>query len=289
MQGVPTAEIMEAVRRIEIRARRAVTEQLAGSWRSAFQARGIEFSEVREYQDGDDVSMVDWRLTARFGTPYVKQFTEERQQSVFLLVDGSGSMDFGRGAQRREYVAEIATVIALAAETQRDRVGALVFTDRTEAYVRPAVGRRHVLRIAREILGCEPSSAETDLAAGLRALSRAPLGRSLVFVLSDLFADDFTDQLAAVAQRHEVVVLDVLDPLESELSVSAPLHLIDAESGATRRITRQQISGFNASARERREELHAACTRTGADVVPLEIGGDYVGPISNLFDRRRRA
>lgn len=281
-------DLMAQVWRIELRARRAVSQELAGAWRSSFHGRGIEFAEVREYQDGDSLAMVDWHLTARFGTPYVKLFTEERQQGVFLLVDGSASIDFGSAGQtKRAFIAELAAVLALSANQAKDRVGLMIFTDAEELHVRPAMGDRHALRMVRDLLTFTPRSHATDLAKALRGLCNAPMRRSIVFVISDLHSANFQAELSRLAQRHEVVVLDTLDPLELDLPRTAPLALVDLESGATARLGGRAQRSFGERNGGAREELRTECRRLGVDVAELVVGEDFVPVLGHLFDRRQ--
>ncbi len=208
-------EVLRRVRRIEIRTRRLVEESLAGSYHSVFKGRGMEFAEVREYEPGDDVRSIDWNVSARMGHPFVKKFTEERELTVVLVVDGSGSQRFGTAESTKlQLAAEISALLAFSAIRNGDRVGLLLFTDRVERFVPPRKGREHGLRVIREVLAFEPEGRGTDLGRALTVLQRVVPKRAVVFVVSDFQDDAFERPLRVAARKHDVVALRTSDPRE---------------------------------------------------------------------------
>lgn len=281
------ADLMEKVRRIEIRTRRIVQNQTAGAWQASFKGRGIEFAEVREFQEGDELRAIDWNVSARMNSPYVKLFTEEREQNVFLLVDRSSSGDFGTaGVTKAELAAEVAAVLAFSATMNKDRVGLLLYSDREELHLDPARGHQHVLRIIRELLSPGPESRKTDLAGGIEWLLKGTLRRSIVFILSDLMTADFSHPLRTLAQRHEVVVLQVSDPLERKMPKLPALAVTDLETGLPHRIARGGSRRLAKRVEKRQEELLSTCRRSGVDLLQLDTATDYLPAIMELFARR---
>jgi uncharacterized protein (DUF58 family) len=230
-----TPELLAQVRRLTIRSRRAVEEIFAGAYRSAFRGQGLEFAEVREYVAGDDVRTIDWNVTARAGRPFVKRHDEERELTVVIALDCSGSLAFGsRGRSKRETAAEAGALLALAASRSRDRVGLLLFTDRIELYLPPSKVRARALRVVRELLAFEPQGRGTDLGQALSFLGRVLRRRALVFLLSDWIAPPFDRELAFLGRRHEVTVLTVRDPMELEWPSVGLLTVQDLETGRER-------------------------------------------------------
>ena len=239
------SELMEKVRRIEIRTRRIVQNRTAGAWHASFKGRGIEFAEIREFQEGDEVRSIDWNVSARLGSPYIKLFTEEREQNVFFLVDRSASGQFGSGEMTKaEYTAEVAAVLAFSATLNKDRVGLLLFSDQEELHLDPARGHRHVLRIIRELLAFEPKSQKTDLGAGIEHLLKTTLKRSIVFILSDLITPEFDKPLRALSRKHEVILLHVTDPIERSLPNIPALSISDLETGEVTRLRRKDAQSL---------------------------------------------
>lgn len=280
-------ELMQKVRRIEIRTRRIVQSRTAGAWQASFKGKGIEFAEVREFQEGDEVRTIDWNVSARLGSPYIKLFTEEREQNVFFLVDRSASGDFGSGAvTKTDLIAEVAAVLAFSATLNKDRVGLLLFTDREELHLEPARGHRHVLRIIRELLAFETESKRTDLAAGIEMLLKTTLRRSIVFIVSDLITPSFEKPLRALTQRHEVIVLHVSDPLERALPKVPALSITDLETGTTSRLSPRHARALAERSLASRTAASSLCRRTGADFVPLDTATDYLPAVISLFERR---
>ncbi len=287
-------EFLARIRRLEIRARRLVANRLLGEYHSVFRGRGIEFSEVRQYEPGDDVRAIDWNVTARMGAPYIKKYVEERELTVLLAVDVSASSAFTTtGISKRELAAEVAATLAFSAAANNDRVGLVAFSDRVEEYVPPAKDRRHVLRIVRELLYLEPQGRGTDIAAALAYIARVRKRRAIVFLLSDFFDEGYEKQLRAAAVRHEIVALTLNDPREEELPDVGLLDLQDAETGAvvtvdtSDRRVREAYARRAAEARERRRRSFAA---SGVEEIALRTDQPYVAPLLRAFrahDRRR--
>ena len=281
------SELMEKVRRIEIRSRRIVQNRTAGAWHASFKGRGIEFAEIREYQQGDEMRAIDWNVSARLGSPYIKLFTEEREQKVFFLVDRSASGQFGSGdTTKAEFTAEVAAVLAFSATLNKDKAGLLLFSDQEELQLDPARGHRHVLRIIRELLAFEAKSPRTDLAAGIEHLLKTTLKRSIVFILSDLITPPFEKPLRALARKHEVILLHISDPIERELPKIPALSITDLETGEVCRLTGGEARGLAERTSARADEIARSCRRAGVDYVPLDTATDYLPAIIALFQRR---
>ena len=281
------SELMEKVRRIEIRTRRIIQNRTAGAWHASFKGRGIEFAEIREFQEGDEVRSIDWNVSARLGSPYIKLFTEEREQNVFFLVDRSASGQFGSGEMTKaEYTAEVAAVLAFSATLNKDRVGLLLFSDQEELHLDPARGHRHVLRIIRELLAFEPKSQKTDLAAGIEHLLKTTLKRSIIFILSDLITPEFDKPLRALSRKHEVILLHVTDPIERSLPNIPALSISDLETGEVTRLRRKDAQSLAIRTSEDSSALAKKCLRAGVDYVPLDTAVDYLPAIVGLFDKR---
>ena len=224
------ADVLRQVKTIELRTRRLVNTLFSGEYRSTFRGHGMEFAEVRAYQQGDDYRSIDWNVSARMGSPYVKTFMEERELTVLLVVDRSGSEEFGAPVSKSERGVEVAAVLALAAARQKDRVGALIFSGGIDHVVPPRKGRLHVLRIIRDLLAFRPVDRGTNIAAALAYASRLLRHRSIVVVLSDFRAPGWEDQLGRIGRKHEVVAITVDDPREFELPEAGWIELEDAES-----------------------------------------------------------
>ncbi|MEI6713641.1 MAG: DUF58 domain-containing protein [Verrucomicrobiota bacterium] len=287
-------EILRKIRRLELRTRGRVEAAFSGQYRSVFKGRGMNFEEVREYQAGDEVRTIEWNVTARFGEvrgeAYVKKFTEERELSVLLVVDVSGSGDFGSVNQsKRELAAEVACVLAFSAIRNNDKVGLLLFSDRVELYVPPQRGRRHVLRIVREILFFEPSSRGTDLAGALERLSRVLHRRSVVFLFSDFQAPDFSRQLGLSARRHDLVALPLVDPREETLPDLGTIRLEDAETGELLEVATGDPSVRDAYAQavaSRSVALLKQFRQQRVDAVPLRTDRDWLPALQTFFRTR---
>ncbi len=285
-------ELLARIRRLEIRARKAVANVFLGEYHSVFRGRGIEFSEVRQYEPGDDVRAIDWNVTARMGAPYIKKYVEERELNVMLAVDVSASSAFTTtGMTKRELAAEVAATLAFAAVANNDRVGLIAFSDRIEKFVPPGRDRRHVLRILRELLYLEPQGRGTDIAGALSYLARVTRRRSIVFLLSDFFDEGYEPQLRAAAARHEVIALTLADAREASLPDVGLLELHDAETGA-RVLLDTSDAGVRRAYAERAAERAAGRRRSlataGVDEIVLDTGGSYVEPLLRAFRARER-
>jgi uncharacterized protein (DUF58 family) len=284
-------EILRQVKAIELRTRGLVGTLFAGEYRSVFRGQGMEFAEVRAYEAGDDFRTIDWNVSARLGSPYVKTFTEERELTLMLVVDRSGSTRFGEPVSKAGLAVEVASVLALAAAYHNDRVGALLFADEVERVIPPRKGRRHALRVIRDLLAFEPEGTRTNLAASLSYASRLLRHRSIVVVLSDFIAEGWDRPLRRLASRHEVVAITVDDPREHTLPDSGWIEMQDAETG--RRVlvdtgSRDVRQRLRALADRRREERIRTLTASGADLVALQTGTDYALPLRRAFALRAR-
>ncbi|MBK8165864.1 MAG: DUF58 domain-containing protein [bacterium] len=281
------AEILAAVRRIEIRTRRLVDEVFSGEYHSVFKGVGMEFREVREYVPGDDVRAIDWNVTARTGQPFVKLYDEERELTVILAVDLSRSGRFGSGGRTKmEVAAELCGVLAFAAIANKDKVGLVMFSDRVERFIPPAKGRSHVLRLIRELLTFEPEGRGTDLDEPLRLLGSVLKRRATVFLVSDFWAGDFTTTLSVLARRHDVVAVRVRDPREAELPASGLVEWIDAESGACALVDTSWLPlrrRLAARVAARDEFLLRLFQSRGVDLVDVDATGSYVEPLRRFF------
>jgi len=288
-----TNELLRRVRRIEIKTRALSNDVFAGAYHSAFKGHGMSFSEVREYQFGDDVRDIDWNVTARTGRPHVKVYEEERELTAMLLIDVSRSLIFGtRRRTMQELVAEIAATIAFSAIRNDDKIGAIFFSDKVEKFIPPKKGRRHILYILRELLNFEPTSQKTDVGVGTEYLMRAIRKRCIAFVMSD-FMDpaDFSKPLRIAAHKHDVVAVKVMDRRMAELSDVGLLKVEDAETGRTRyvdtssRRVRDAYRAWWAGQEERLRNLFAHC---GVDYAEVATESDYVVALQRLFARRVR-
>ena len=289
--SVVSQEVLKQVKTIELRTRGLVASLFAGEYRSTFRGQGMEFAEVRAYEIGDDYRTIDWNVSARLGSPYVKTFTEERELTVLLVVDHSGSTRFGEPRTKAGLAAEVAAVLALAAARQSDRVGALLFSDRVEQVIPPRKGRRHALRVIRDLVAFAPAGRTTDLAASLTYAVRLLNHRSIVVVLSDFLAPNWERPLQRLAARHEVVAVTVDDPRELAFPPSGWLDLEDAETGRRVMVNAgdREVRGRLASLALRRvEERRRALAAAGVDHVALVTGQDYALPLRRGFALRAR-
>jgi uncharacterized protein (DUF58 family) len=288
-------EVMRQIRRLHLRARRAVQTLLGGEYHSAFKGTGLSFEEVREYQPGDDVRGIDWNVTARMGTAFIKRYVEERELTVILAVDVSGSQRFGTQQQpKRTVAAELAALIAFCAISNNDRVGLMAFTDRVERYVPPNKGTRHVLRLLRDILFFEPERTGTDLTAALDHLNKAQKRRAIVFLVSDFHADGYTDSLRRAARQHDLIAVRVADPREQQWPNVGLVRVEDAETGHQQVIdtgSRGFRDGFAARTAERRAAFLKAARGAQADLIDVSTDGKHFDALLKFFrtrDRRNR-
>ena len=285
-------EILEKVRLIEIRSRNVVNDLFAGEYHSAFKGRGMEFAEVREYLRGDDVRTIDWNVTARTGSPYVKVFDEEREQTVMLLVDASASGAFGSVRQMKgEVGVEISALLAFAAIKNNDRVGLLIFTDVVEVFVPPKKGRKHVLRVIRELLYFQPQGKRTSITNALDYLEKVLHRRSVVFLISDFIDEHYERSLQLMRRRHDLVAVSLFDPRERALPDVGFINLQDAETGEQFLVDsgRQEVRAYFARQQEQEDERRRALfLRNGVDEVSIDITKPYVDPLVRLFHARVR-
>jgi len=289
------ADVMRQVRRLQLRARRAVQTLLGGEYHSAFKGTGLSFEEVREYQPGDDVRGIDWNVTARTGTAFIKRYVEERELTVLLAVDVSGSQSFGTRRQpKRAVAAELASLIAFCAIGNNDRVGLVAFTDRVERHVPPGKGTRHVLRLLRDVLFFEPERTGTDLTVALDHLNKAQKRRAIVFLISDFHGDGYTDSLRRAARQHDLIAVRVADPLEQAWPNVGLVRVEDAETGRQRLIDtsgRRFRDEFAARAEDRRAAFRKAARGAQADLIDVSTDGTHFDALLKFFrarDRRRR-
>ena len=286
-----TSEIIKKVRKIEIKARGLSANVFAGQYHSAFKGRGMAFSEVREYQYGDDVRDIDWNVTARFHRPYVKVFEEERELTVMLMIDVSGSQDFGTQRQmKRDMVTEIAATIAFSAIQNNDKIGVVFFSDRIEKYIPPKKGRKHILYIIREMLDFQPQSRRTDVKQALEFLTSVAKRRCTAFMLSDFYdRQDFLQPLQIANRKHDVVALQVYDIRARELPNIGLVRVMDAETGHEQYIDTSSRSLRQAHERywqTRQKQLHETMNKSNVDLVSIATNEDYVKALLLLFKQR---
>ena len=284
------ADLIKKVRQIEIKARGLTKHIFAGEYHSAFKGRGIAFSEVREYQYGDDIRSIDWNVTARFNHPYVKVFEEERELTVMLLIDVSGSGSFGtQGSFKHDVMTEVAAVLSFSAIFNNDKIGVIFFSDRIEKFIPPQKGRKHILVIIRELLNFRPESSKTDLGVPLRFLTNAIKKRCTAFILSDFFAPDFEEALRIASNKHDIAAIKVYDPAETAIPDIGMIKISDAETGMEKWIdTSSKMSRF-AYARwwnDHITSINNMFRKCGVDSAFISTGDDYVKPLIKLFEKR---
>ncbi len=285
-----TADLLKRVRRIEIVTRRFVNDVMAGEYHSVFKGRGMEFDEVREYQQGDDIRTIDWNVTARTGVPHVKRYVEERELTVMLVVDASSSQGFGTGRWMKSALAtELCAVVAFSAIRNNDRVGLLMFTDRVEQFIPPKKGKRHVLRVIRELLAFRPRHSGTDMTAALDYIGKVLTRKSVVFVISDFLAQNIRKPLSVANKRHDLVAISIHDPREREMPPAGLIEFEDAETGETLTLDTSSAAvrrEFSAGAEKERESLKNMLRSLGVDHINLSTGEDYSGRLIRFFRER---
>ena len=289
MEG--SSDLLRRVRQIEIKTRGLSSNIFAGEYHSAFKGRGMAFSEVREYQYGDDIRDIEWNVTARFSKPYVKVFEEERELTVMLLVDVSGSLNFGTQRQlKRDMVTEIAATLAFSAIQNNDKIGVIFFTDRIEKFIPPKKGRKHILYIIRELLDFQAQSTRTDVGQAVQYLTQALKRRCTAFLLSDFLDQrDFRQPLTIANRKHDVVAIQVYDRRVEELPDVGLMRVRDAETGFERFIDTSDKAVRQAQAqwwRKRSEQLRDTFSRSSVDAVSVRTDQDYVAALMNLFAKR---
>jgi uncharacterized protein (DUF58 family) len=285
-------ELIKKLRKIEIRTSKLANDQLAGGYHSVFKGRGMAFAEVRQYQPGDDVRFIDWNVSARMNETYVKIFTEEREMTVMLLVDLSGSERFGSVQRPKvETVAEVSALLAFSAIKNNDRVGLILFTDRVEKFVPPKKGKGHVMRVVTEILNARPLGEGTDLSVALDMLGHVARRKAVAFLVSDFIADEYERAMRISAARHDLIPIQVVDPREEELPNVGLALLEDLETGDVIEVdtsdsgVRRAYQKRVARQKQKREELFR---RLSVDSITVQTDRDYVRPLSDLFRRRQK-
>ena len=286
-----TSEILKKVRKIEIKARGLSSNVFAGQYHSAFKGRGMAFSEVREYQYGDDVRDIDWNVTARFHRPYVKVFEEERELTVMLLIDVSGSLDFGTQRQmKRDMVTEIAATIAFSAIQNNDKIGVVFFSDKIEKYIPPKKGRKHILYIIREMLDFHPESKRTDVKQAVEFLSSVQKRRTTAFILSDFYVrNDFQQSLQIANRKHDVVAIQVYDQRARELPDVGLMKVVDAETGFEQYVdtsSKRLRDSYRKYWQSRQSQLLETFNKSNVDNVSIATNEDFVKAMLMLFKQR---
>lgn len=286
-----TSELLKKVRKIEIKTRGLSSHIFSGEYHSAFKGRGMAFSEVREYTPGDDIRSIDWNVTARFNTPFVKVFEEERELSVVLVVDVSASGAFGTSSQfKQELITELCAVVAFSASQNNDKIGVIFFSDKIEKFIPPKKGKTHVLRIIRELIEFKPENKQTNIELALKYLSNVIKKRSIVFLISDFMTDNsYKDALKISSKKHDLVALRIVDKAETELPDVGLIKLKDNESGKVRwvntsdKVFRKQ---FAVNYLKFEDDLKDTFNRSGVDATKIFTNENYVKPLMNLFKNR---
>ncbi len=290
--AIDTQSLMKQVGMIRVITNRLVNDYLSGAYHSVFRGQGIEFDEVREYVAGDDVRSIDWNVTARMGHPYIKRFAEERELTVFFLVDISGSQSFGSGARSKaELAAEVTCLLALSAIKNQDNVGLLLFSDRVEKSIPPRKGRTAVMRLVREVIAAGETRRGTDLAGALRTFSNIQKRRAVVFLISDFLAEGYERELRVLARRHDVIACPVSDPRERALPDAGLLEVLDPETGDLRLLdtaSRAVRAAYAAAARQREERLLNGLRRLKVDTLRLSTDRPFIDDVRKLFIQRQR-
>jgi len=288
-----TSDLLKKVRKIEIKTKGLSNQIFSGEYHSAFKGRGMTFSEVREYAHGDEIRTIDWNVTARFGTPHVKVFEEERELTVMLLVDVSGSQYVGSEAQmKRELIAEICAVISFSAIQNNDKIGALFFTDKTELFIPPGKGKKHILRIIRELIELKPTSEKTDIPDALRHYTNVIKKRSIGFLLSDFKTNnkqELEKSLKITNKRHDLVAVKVKDKNEEELPNIGFVKFEDLESKITKWVntsSRRVRKDYKINALKEESEIKEILKKSGVDFTTVETDKSYIKPLINLFKHR---
>ncbi len=285
-------ELIRKIRRIEIRTNRMVNDVLAGEYHSVFKGRGVEFEEVREYMHGDDIRTIDWNVTARMGSPYVKRYREERELTVMLVVDASSSSLFGTAEKMKgELAVELSAVLAFSAIKNNDRVGLVLFTDRVEKFIPPKKGKKHVLRLIRELLMFQPAGGSTDIKSAMDFLGKILTRKTVVFLLSDFLNAGYEDTLRMMNNRHDLITISITDPREIEMPPIGFLELQDAETGEI-----VIIDTYDAKIRQRLADTASAdldrmtktFKRMRVDHVPVRTDRPYIDPLVRFFQQRAR-
>ena len=285
-----TKELLKKVRKIEIKTKGLSNQVFSGEYHSAFKGKGMAFSEVREYMPGDEIRTIDWNVTARFNHPYVKVFHEERELTVMLLVDISSSEIFGSNQQlKKEIIAELCAVIAFSATQNNDKIGAVLFSDQTELYIPPKKGKKHILRIIRELIEFQPSSKKTNISSAIQYFNNMIKKRSIAFIVSDFIDDNYEQDLKIANKKHDIVALKVFDPREKILPNMGFVLFEDAETGTKQWVNtgnkKHQLKYKN-NALSREHHTIEVFKKAGVDFANINIDEGYIRPLMNLFKRR---
>ncbi len=285
-----TSELLKKVRKIEIKTRGLSNQIFSGEYHSAFKGRGMTFSEVREYQPGDDIRSIDWNVTARFNTPFVKVFEEEREMTVMLLVDVSASGEFGTQKQlKQDLITELCAVLAFSSIQNNDKIGIIFFTDKIEKFIPPKKGKSHVLRIIRDLIEFKPEHKKTDVQLALKYLTSVIKKRSIAFIISDFMSDNFSDALKIANKKHDLVALKIIDKREKELPNIGLVKLMDAETGMLKWVDtsdKNVRNHFLVSAKKREAYLKDTFNKSGVDTANIDTAESYIQPLISLFKRR---
>jgi uncharacterized protein (DUF58 family) len=287
-----TTELIKKVRKIEIKTRGITKQLFSGDYHSVFKGRGMAFSEVREYQVGDDIRSIDWNVTARYASPYVKIFEEERELTVVLLVDISGSQSFGTHSQfKRDLVTELCAVLTFSAIQNNDKIGVLFFSDKIEKFIPPKKGKTHALRIIRELLEITPTGKGTDVGNALKYLTNVLKKRSIVFLVSDFITSGFDEHLKIASNRHDTIAVQIYDKYEEELPKAGLVRTYDPESGnmdwidTNDKNVRQEYKSWRETMQK---NLANICTRNKVDMIKIRTDESYIAPLQNFFKKRER-
>ncbi|MCE9539354.1 MAG: DUF58 domain-containing protein [Bacteroidetes bacterium] len=286
-----TSELLKKVRKVEIKTRGLSNQLFSGEYHTAFKGRGMTFSEVREYQAGDDIRSIDWNVTARFNNTYVKIFEEEREMTVMLLVDVSASGEFGTQKQlKQELITELCAVLAFSAIQNNDKIGVIFFTDKIEKFIPPKKGKTHILRIIRDLIEFKPEHKKTDIKQALKYLTNVIKKRSIAFVISDFITDtNFIDALKIANKKHDLVALRIYDKREMELPNIGLVKFMDAETGTMKWIDTSDKNvrvHFYAEAKKQEASLKEIFNKSGVDSADINTAESYIKPLMNLFKRR---
>lgn len=285
-----TKELLKKVRKIEIKTRGLSNQIFSGEYHSAFKGRGMTFNEVREYAHGDEIRTIDWNVTARFNEPHVKVFEEERELTVFFLIDASASNLFGTRSQtKKELIIETCALLAFSAMNNNDKVGALFFSDQPEKFIPPQKGKKHILRLIRDLLEFEPEHQQTDINSAIRYVSSMVKKKSIIFVVSDFMDTSFAQSIKIARGKHDIVALQVRDPKESELPNIGLVHLFSPEDNSYRWIntsSKKIRKKLKSDALKRDAEIREQLKKSGVDFALLETGKPIVQPLMKLFKNR---
>lgn len=285
-----TAELLKKVRKIEIKTRGLSNQIFSGEYHSAFKGRGMTFSEVREYQPGDDIRAIDWNVTARFNHPFIKVFEEEREMTVMLLVDVSASGEFGTQKQlKQDLITELCAVLAFSSIQNNDKIGIIFFTDKIEKFIPPKKGKGHVLRIIRDLIEFKPEHKKTDVTLALKYLTGVIKKRSIAFVISDFMDENFVDALKIANKKHDLVALRIYDKRENDLPDVGLIKIMDAETGNLKWIDtsdKKVRTHFAVNAKKHEDHLKNTFNKSGVDTANISTSESYIVPLTNLFKRR---